>query len=161
MSSLPPPDAASEKPCRDPFTAQLLDLIADQPGLSTAELGARLNQSRGRIGKRLARLRQAGVLTAVMPRFSNQPYGWTLAGPSAISVKPEPVITPEPEPEPEPEPKPVADDNGGDEEAGFSIVLLHSAPLPKGLTQEDLEWHRYWHSRAMQRAGHWAPMEKV
>jgi len=174
MSALPPPDADLEPRGCDPFTAQLLDWIADEPGISTVELSARLNQSKGRTGKYLARLRQAGQLTALIPKMSNRPYRWTLAddGPPRTKRPPKPIAaTPKPEPiaampEPEPEiaPKPVADDSDSDhddEEAGFSVATLHSARLPKGLTQDDLDWHRYWHSRAMQRASHSPRLENV
>ena len=174
MSTLPPPDAAVEKRWCDPFAAQLLDLITDEPGISTVELADRLNQTKGRAGKYLARLRQAGLLTALIPKMSNRPYRWALAGYQAPRVEPEPIAAmPEPEiaPELESEPKapePVAEnrdrDNGGsDDEAGFNLTTWPSAKLPKGLTQEDLEWHRYWHSRAhsraMQRASRAAPLE--
>jgi hypothetical protein len=182
MSALPPPDAAVQRQWRDPFTAQLLDWIADEPGISTVKLAARLNQSKGRTGKYLARLRQAGQLTALIPKMGNRPYRWTLADYSPSTVewppelepiaakpkpKPEPIAAmPEPEPEPEPEIalESVADgsdSNHDDEEAGFSVATLHSARLPKGLTQEDLDWHRYWHSRAVQRASHSPRLENV
>ena len=70
MSALPSPAAALERLCRDPFTAQLLVLIADQPGTNTKQLAARLNQTQGRAGKYLARLRQAGMLTALIPKMN-------------------------------------------------------------------------------------------
>jgi hypothetical protein len=150
-----------------PFKVQLLGLIEGQPGISTVELAAQLNQTKKRTGTCLTRLRQSGFLTAIIPKISNQSYGWTLAGHEAPSVEPEPepiaataepVITPKPEiaPEPEPEPvitpEPVAEDIDDEEEAGFSITTPHSAQLSKGLTEEDMQWHRYWHSRAAQRA---------
>ena len=165
--------------CRDPFTAQLLVLIAEKPGTNTKQLADRLNQTQGRASKYLARLRQAGLLTALIPKMNNQPYGWMLAGyqaplvepepepiaamvePEPIAVVPEPEIAPELESEPE-APEPVAEDSDhedGDDEAGFSVAAQPSAKLPKGLTQEDLEWHRYWHSRAMQRGHRAAQME--
>ncbi|MFZ4792389.1 MAG: winged helix-turn-helix transcriptional regulator, partial [Candidatus Competibacteraceae bacterium] len=108
MSALPPPDAGCKQRCRDSFTVQLLDLITDEPGISTAELADRLNQSKGRTGKYLAKLRQARQLTAMIPKVSNRPYRWTLADYSPPCVEPEP----EPEPEPiaattEPEPEPI------------------------------------------------------
>ncbi|MCC7221276.1 MAG: MarR family transcriptional regulator, partial [Candidatus Contendobacter sp.] len=130
--------------CRDPFTAQLLVLIAEQPGINTRQLAARLNQTQGRTGKYLARLRQAGLLTALIPKMNNQPYRWMLAGYQAPLVEPEPVITPEPVIEED-------DDGDDDDEAGFSVAAHPSAKLPKGLTPEDLEWHRYWQSHALQR----------
>jgi len=164
-----------------PFKVQLLGLIEGQPGISTVELAAQLNQTKKRTGTCLTRLRQSGFLTAIIPKISNQSYGWTLAGHEAPSVEPEPepiaataepVITPkpeiapEPEPvitlEPEPEPEPVAEDSDhedGDDEAGFSVAAQPSAKLPKGLTQADLDWHRYWHSRAVQRCSRLALME--
>ena len=155
--------------CRDPFTAQLLVLIAEQPGINTKQLAVRLNQTQGRTGKHLARLRHAGLLTALIPKMGNQSYGWRLAGHEVLSVEPEPEpIAATVEPEPEIAPEPIAeeddldDDNGdSDDEAGFSVVAHPSAPLPKGLTLEDLEWHRYWHSRAVQRANRLAELEKV
>ncbi len=180
MSALPPPDASLEPRGCDPCTAQLLDWIADEPGISTVKLAARLNQSRGRTGKYLARLRHAGLLTALIPKMGNRPYRWTLAddGPPRVESPPEPkpiAATPKPKPKPEPiaampepepeiAPKPIANDSDSDhddEEAGFSVATLHSARLPKGLTQEDLDWHRYWHSRAMQRASHSPRLENV
>ena len=153
MSKLPPPDAGLEKRWCDPFTAQLLDLITDEPGISTAELADRLNQTKGRAGKYLAKLRQAGQLTAMIPKVSNRPYRWTLAGYHPPRVEPEPErIAAMPEPEPEPVAEGIDINNGDDEEADFSITTPHSAQLSKGLTQADLDWHRYWHSRAAQRA---------
>lgn len=101
--------------CRDPFTAQLLVLIAEQPGINTRQLAARLNQTQGRTGKYLARLRQAGLLTALIPKMGNQSYGWMLAGYQAPLVEPEPVITPEPVIEED-------DDGDDDDEAGFSVA---------------------------------------
>ena len=165
---------ALERLCRDPFTAQLLVLIAEKPGTNTKQLAARLNQTQSRAGKYLARLRQAGLLTALIPKMSNQPYGWTLAGYQAPLVEPEPEPEPEPiaampEPEiaPELESEPEAlelvaenryrDDI--DDVAGFNLITRASAKLPKGLTQEDLEWHRYWHSRAVQRCSRLAHLE--
>ena len=158
---------ALERLCRDPFTAQLLVLIAEKPGTNTKQLAARLNQTQSRAGKYLARLRQAGLLTALIPKMSNQPYGWTLAGYQAPLVEPEPEPEPEPiaaMPEPEIAPELVAenryrDDGGSDDEAGFNLTTWPSAKLPKGLTQEDLEWHRYWHSRAVQRCRRLAHLE--
>ena len=167
MSALPPPDAGLEPRGCDPFTAQLLDLITDEPGISTVELADQLNQSKGRTGKYLARLRQSGQLTAMIPKVSNRPYRWTLAGYSSppVALPPEPeLIAAKPKREPIIAPEPVANDsdsNNGDEEAGFSVATLDSAKLPKGLTQEDLDWHRYWHSRAMQRASHSPRLENV
>jgi hypothetical protein len=181
MSALPSPAAALERLCRDPFTAQLLVLIAEKPGTNTKQLAARLNQTQSRASKYLARLRQAGLLTALIPKMSNQPYRWTLTGYQAPLVEPEPepiaaMVEPEPEPiavVPEPEiapelesepeaPEPVAEDSDhedGDDEAGFSVAAQPSAKLPKGLTQADLDWHRYWHSRAVQRCSRLALME--
>jgi DNA-binding transcriptional ArsR family regulator len=150
--------------CRDPFTAQLLVLIAEQPGINTRQLAARLNQTQSRAGKYLARLRQAGLLTALIPKMGNQSYGWTLAGYQAPLVEPEPVITPEPESEPIAAlPEPVFEDRDDDDDdpAGFNRLLPHSAPLPKGLTPEDLEWHRYWHFRAVQRNRRLAELENA
>ena len=155
--------------CRDPFTAQLLVLIAEQPGISTKQLAVRLNQTQGRTGKHLARLRHAGLLTALIPKMGNQSYGWRLAGHEVLSVEPEPEPEPEPiaatvDPEPEIAPEPIAEEgdlDDGDDEASFSVAAHPSAPLPKGLTPEDLEWHRYWQSRAVQRANRLAHLENV
>ena len=168
MSALPSPAAALERLCRDPFTAQLLVLIADQPGTNTKQLAARLNQTQGRAGKYLARLRQAGKVTAMIPKMNNQPYGWTLAGYQAPLVEPEPIAAmPEPEIAPELESEPEAlelvaenryrDDS--DDEAGFNLITRASAKLPKGVTQEDVGGHRYWHSRAVQRCSRLAHLE--
>ena len=162
MSALPSPAAALERLCRDPFTAQLLVLIADQPGTNTKQLAARLNQTQGRAGKYLARLRQAGMLTALSPKMNNQPYGWTMTGYQALSARLEPAPARTPEPEPFITPESVIEDSsdhGDDEEAGLNSATWPSAKLPKGLTQEDLEWHRYWHSRAVQRCSRLAHLE--
>jgi hypothetical protein len=150
MNALPPPDSGIKRKWCDSFTAQLLDLIADEPGISTLELADQLNQSNGRTSKQLARLRSAGQLTAMIPKMSNRPYRWTLADYSPLLVEPEPIAA-MPQPEPiaaMPEPEPIADNH--DEEASFSVAALYSAKLPKGLTEEDMEWHRYWSAKALQ-----------
>jgi len=138
--------------CRDPFTAQVLALIAEKPGINTTQLAERLNQTRSHsaLRRQLAQLRQAGLLTARIPEKSNQSYGWTLAGYQAPLVesgfgnRDSGIATPPPEPRtPPPEPRP----------------LRHSAQLPTGLTEEDMAWHRYWHSRAVQRNHRLAELE--
>ena len=143
--------------CRDPFTAQMLALIAEQSGINTRQLTARLNQQKDKTGQYLTVLKQAGLLKARVPQISNHPYGWALAGYQAPRVEPEPVIAPEPVITPEPVIEEEDDDD--DEKVSFNRARPHSASLPKGITEEDLEWHRYWHSRAVQRASHSAPLE--
>ena len=143
--------------CRDPFTAQLMALIAEQPGINTRQLTARLNPQKDKTGQYLTVLKQAGLLKALVPHISNQPYGWALAGYQAPRVEPEPVIAPEPVITPEPV---IEDeDEDDDEEISFNRARPHSASLPKGITEEDLEWHRYWQSRALQRVHRTAPLE--
>ena len=139
--------------CRDPFTAQLLVLIAEQPGINTRQLTARLNPQKDKTGQYLTVLKQAGLLKALVPQISNQPYGWALAGYQAPLVEPEPVITPEPVIE--------EDDDDDDEKVSFNRARPHSARLPKGITEEDLAWQRYWQSRALQRVHRTAPLENA
>ena len=140
--------------CRDPFTAQLMALIAEQPGINTRQLATRMQQ-KDKTGQYLTVLKQAGLLKALVPPISNQPYGWALAGYQAPLVEPEPVIAPEPVITPEP----VIEEEDDDEEISFNRARPQSASLPKGLTQEDLEWHRYWQAHALQRVQRTASLE--
>ena len=155
--------------CHDPFTAQLLVLIAERPGINTTQLAAQLKQTHSRVRRHLAQLRQAGLLTARIPENSNQSYGWTLAGYQVPPVEPEPEPEPEPiaaMPEPEPiatmpelAPEPVVEHHN--DAAGGHRTMRHSATLPTGLTEEDMQWHRYWHSRAVQRSHRLAELENT
>ena len=146
--------------CHDPFTAQLLVLIAERPGINTTQLAAQLKQTHSRVRRHLAQLRQAGLLTALIPENSNQSYGWTLAGYQAPPVEPEPEpIAAMPELEPVITPEPVVEHRN--DAAGFSSAMRHSAKLPTGLTEEDMAWHRYWHSRAVQRNHRLAELENT
>ena len=152
--------------CHDPFTAQLLVLIAERPGINTTQLAERLNQTRSHsaLRRQLAQLRQAGLLTARIPEKSNQSYGWTLAGYQVPLVEPEPEPEPiaaMPEPEPAPKRAKPGAENRDDDEPGFGSAMRHSAKLPTGLTEEDMQWHRYWHSRAVQRNHRLAELENT
>jgi len=134
--------------CRDPFTAQLLVLIAEKPGINTTQLAERLNQTRSHsaLRRQLTQLRQAGLLTARIPEKSNQSYGWTLAGYQAPSentaISESGVASSE-------KPSPLAN----------RYSPLANRYLPPGLTEEDMAWHRYWHSRAVQRNHRLAELE--
>ena len=154
---------ALERLCHDPFTAQLLVLIAERPGINTTQLAAQLKQTHSRVRRQLAQLRKIGLLAALIPEKSNQSYGWTLAGYQAPLVEPEPIAAmPEPEPiatMPELAPEPVVEHRN--DAAGGHRTMRHSATLPTGLTEEDMQWHRYWHSRAVQRNHRLAELENT
>ena len=145
---------ALERLCHDPFTAQLLVLIAERPGINTTQLAAQLKQTHSRVRRQLAQLRKIGLLAALIPEKSNQSYGWTLAGYQAPLVEPEPIAA-----MPELAPEPVVEHRN--DAAGGHRTMRHSATLPTGLTEEDMQWHRYWHSRAVQRNHRLAELENT